>query len=422
MRKVPFWIDDYPRPDSVVSSPLPASADVIIIGAGFTGLSAGRVLAKSGARVALLEQHSVGFGASSRNGGLVPTGTRVPVPTMIRMYGAELGKRFWQISLDAINLVEELVTSESIDCNFTKSGQLKLAVRPSHMKALTESAAWHERELGYRQQVLSKGDLRTEIGSDAFFGGLLDPGLACLHPAKYVFGLAQSFLRHGGLLSEQTEVTGVERTAGGFRVTTTQGTVTAKEVLFATNGYTGAFVPELRARVFIGASFVIVTEPLSPSLQKELVPRGRGLYDSKRLVNYFRLTPDGRMLYGGQNQFDPAGDLDESARYLQTEMVRVFPQLASVPITHSWSGQMGLTFDLMPHIGRIDGIHYALGYCGRGVAIATYLGTEVGQMLAGQKASSPFADIPHRKMFLYRKDPWFLPLLGACYRAMDRLS
>jgi glycine/D-amino acid oxidase-like deaminating enzyme len=181
-------------------------------------------------------------------------------------------------------------------------------------------------------------------------------------------------------------------------------------------------VPKLKPRVFPVGSYIVVTEPLPPDLQHMLSPKGRVFYDSKWFLNYFRLTPDGRMLFGGRNDLSTDLDLMESARRLRQQMVRVFPELDDVPITHTWTGQLGLTFDLMPHIGRVNGVHYAFGYGGHGVSIATYVGTEIGLLLSGQKTRSPFAEIPHQTMFFYRKQPWFLPLAATYYRARDWLT
>jgi glycine/D-amino acid oxidase-like deaminating enzyme len=181
-------------------------------------------------------------------------------------------------------------------------------------------------------------------------------------------------------------------------------------------------LPQLKPKIFPVGSYIIVTEPLAPALQQKLSPKGRMIYDTKWFLNYFRLTPDGRMLWGGRNNLSPNLDLQDSAERLREQMVKVFPDLADEPITHSWTGQLGLTFDLMPHIGRVEGIHYAFGYGGHGLSIATYLGTEVGMLLAGQKTSSPFAEIPHQTMFFYRNKPWFLPFAAQYYRFLDRVS
>jgi len=169
-------------------------------------------------------------------------------------------------------------------------------------------------------------------------------------------------------------------------------------------------------------SYSIVTEPLSTGAQGEISPRQRMFWDSKWFLNYFRLTPDGRLLWGGRNNLSTTLDVRESARILRGEMVRTFPQLKEVPVTHTWTGQLGLTFDLMPHIGRVKGVHYVFGFGGHGLHAALYLGREIGQMLSGEKGSSPFAEIKHQRVFFYRNKPWFLPLAVQYFRFRDRLS
>jgi glycine/D-amino acid oxidase-like deaminating enzyme len=169
-------------------------------------------------------------------------------------------------------------------------------------------------------------------------------------------------------------------------------------------------------------SYCIVTEPLAPDLQAALSPKKRMFYDSKHFLNYFRLTPDGRLLWGGRNNLSTNLDLQESAAILQRQMVYTFPKLRDVPITHTWTGQLGLTFDLMPHIGRIEGVHYALGYGGHGLSMATYLGNEIGLLLSGQKSRSPFAEIPHNTRWFYRGWPWFIPFAAQYYRFLDWIS
>ncbi|MEW5987570.1 MAG: FAD-binding oxidoreductase [Chloroflexota bacterium] len=422
MKTTPFWTDDFPRPADLPISPLPSRVDVAIVGGGYTGLNAARVLAKNGASVAVLEQHTIGWGASSRNGGMATTGIKAAAPVMVERYGKELGRAFWEASLDAIDLIGEIVAEEELECHFLRKGHVALAAKPSHFEKMKERVAWFKRELGHTMYLVSPADLRDEIGSNAFYGGMVDELSAGLHPARYVFGLARAVAGHGAQLCENTAVTHVEKGHQVFNVHTSQGPVVASEVLVATNGYTDHLLPSLKPRIFPGGSYIIITEPLAPALQKKLSPKGRMMYDSRWFLNYFRLTPDGRMLFGGRNNLSTSLDLQESARRLHKRMVEVFPDLRGVRLTHSWTGQLGLTFDLMPHIGRLDGVHYALGYCGHGVSIATYLGTEVGLLLAGKKTRSPFAEIPHETHFFYRHRPWFLPFAAFYYRLLDWLK
>ncbi len=424
MKTTPFWIDQILQPiDIPVDMALPSQVDVAVVGSGYTGLNIARVLAKNSTSVAVLEQNSIGWGASSRNGGMATPGIKQSIGTIFKRYGREKGRLFWQASLDAIDLIEQIVTEEGIDCDWVRNGHVGLAFKQSHFEHMKQRAAWMRQELGYKLQSIAPSDLRSEIGTDVFFGGLVDDYYSGgLQPAKYVFGLARAIAKYGVHLCENTRVTRIEKQPNGFNVQTSQGVLSAKEVVVATNGYTDMLVPQLKPKIFPVGSYIIVTEPLEPDLQKKLSPKGRMFYDSKWFLNYFRLTPDGRMLWGGRNDLSVDLDLIESADRLRKQMVHTFPELHDIPLTHSWTGQLGITFDLMPHIGRVDGIHYAFGYGGHGLSIATYLGTEMGLLLTGQKTSSPFADIPHQTMFFYRNKPWFLPFAAQYYRFLDWVS
>jgi glycine/D-amino acid oxidase-like deaminating enzyme len=418
----PLWTEQAPPPPDLGMSLPPAQADVAIIGGGYTGLSAARALALAGAQAVVLEREHIGWGASSRNGGMTTTGVKEPPAGLYRRYGPRLGRELWQASLDAITCVEDLVRAEGIECDFARCGSFDGAVKPAHFESMRRNAEWVRRELNHEIIVVPRSEQRSEIGTDLYFGGVADPLSAGLHPARYVFGLGQAAARAGATLCGHAPVTALERRAGGFHVATAKGAVQAKDVLVATNGYTGPLTPKIRRRVVTIGSYIITTAPLPPDLQNSVSPRSRMFFDSKWFLNYFRLTPDGRMLFGGRTALTPKLDLAENARTLQRGMAQVYPQLAATPITHSWSGHLGLTFDTLPHIGRVDGMHYALGYSGHGVALATYLGAQVAELLSGRRATSPFLEIKHPTNPLYRGQAWFLPFLEAGFRALDWLT
>jgi len=424
MKTIPFWQDDFPRPADLPTSPLPEQVDVAIVGSGFTGLVAARTLAKGGARVAVLEQGQLGSGASSVNGGQAGGGLKKGPQQLIKKYGRELGEELWRASLEAVHCLEQIIRAEQIECDYAPNGITALAYRPAHYERLARSAEWIARELGYEKKVVPPDQIRTELGSDAYFGAVVDESWGGLHPAKYVYGLARAAARAGVALCEDNQVQRIDRQPGAndFQLTTDRGELKASEVLLATNGYTCSLVPEIRRRVFPVGSYIVTTEPLSPELQQEISPRQRMFWDTKWFLNYFRLTPDGRLAMGGRNNLSPDLDVVASAKYLRQAILRVFPQLRDIPLTHTWSGRLGLTFDLLPHIGQVEGVYYAFGYSGHGVSIATYLGQEVAQLISGQISRSPFADIPHPTYFFYRQNPWFLPLAATYYRVLDRVS
>jgi glycine/D-amino acid oxidase-like deaminating enzyme len=422
MKKEPLWTDQFQRPDDLpISMDLPRDVDVAIVGSGYTGLCAARVLRKSGASVAIFDRNTVGWGASSRNGGMATPGLKQDITEIYKKYGREKGQEFWKASIAAIDLIENIVTEENIDCDWSRVGHVALANKQSQYDGLEDYANWIYKEFGHKKKIITREELYTEIGTDIYFGGLADETSGGIHPAKYVYGLARAVGNQGTSILENTSVNKIEKNEKNFLVITSAGDLTAKQVIIATNGYTGKLVPQLKRRVIPVGSYIIATEPLAKELQDKLSPKKRMFYDLKWFINYYRLTPDGRMLWGGRNDLSIDLDLEESARLLSNQLTEVFPELQNVPITHTWSGRLGVTFDLMPHIGEIDGIYYANGYSGHGLSIATYLGTELGLLLTGEKKTSPFAEIVHQTMFFYRDKSWFLPIVSRYYRFLDWL-
>ena len=424
MNTTPFWNDDYPRPtDLSVADELPSRADVAVIGGGYTGLSAALTLAKSGTNVVVLEREHIGWGASSRNGGITGCGLKKSTPAIFKDYGEEYGHKFWQAGLDSLNIVKELVEEEGIDCDFQQKGDLCVAYKPSHFEGFKKKIAWHKENLGHELQLVPPDELSNEIGSNAYFGGLLDHHGVGLHPAKLVYGVAKASSSYGAILCEGAGVSQIQKNVEGYQIRTEKGILQAKEIIIATNGYTDKLSPALNRKTFPVGSYSIVTEVLSDEIQREISPSGRVFWDSKWFLNYFRLTPDGRLLWGGRNNLSTTLDLAKSAETLRAGMLRAFPQLADVPTTHTWTGQLGLTFDMMPNIGRLDdGIHFAVGFGGHGLHTALHLGREIAQILTGEKTSSPFMEIPHQSYFFYKDKAWFLPFAAWIYRYRDWIS
>ena len=429
-KETSFWSDTVdPSPPRPPRS-LPERADVAVIGAGLTGLSAARILAKSGLKVAVLEAQNAGWGASSRNGGMVLTGLKLPVTTLVEKFGLDAARKMYSASLASIDCVERVIHEEQIDCSFARTGHLEVACKSSHFEGFRRSAERLAREFQHELTLIQKHELGSEIGSDVYYGGVVDETSAGLNPARYVAGLARAAENVGAELNEQTSVNRIAREtkngAPGFRIHTSRGTVWARHVFVATSGYTSNATPALRKRIIPIGSYIIVTEPLADDLAHRLSPRNRMIYDSKNFLHYFRLTPDRRMLFGGRAAFFPEtpGTIRQSAKILRDGMLSVYPALRDVAVDYVWGGTLDFTFDMLPHAGQIDGMYYAMGYAGHGVAMATYLGTKMGAAIAGGTDENPFADLVFRRapLGLYNGTPWFLPFAGAWYKLLDWLT
>ncbi len=421
MKAIPYWPDNTPFPEDIhLSRELPSQVDVAIVGSGFTGLSAAITLAKAGVSVVVFEKETIGWGASSRNGGIFSDGLFMGEEALEAKYGREKALAFWQWSIDACDYVEEMVEREKIECDYRRSGEILLASKPSHFEALIKHEAYKEKVYGNaHSQLLDADQIEEEIGSKIYYGGRLNEGGGVLDPAKYVYGLARLAVQNGVLLFEKTEVQRIRRENGTKIMSTSSGEVKAGEVLLATNGYTGNLVPRVRHGIISGACYSIVTEPLSPQMQEEINPNGRCFYDSRNFINYFRLTADGRVLIGGRTTLAAGDDLTMSGADLRDRLVVIHPQLKDVQVSHSWSGQLGLTFDQMPHVGYEGGVHFAYGYFGHGVILASYLGREMGLILSGQQEGSLFQEIKHPRYFFASWERLYMPLLNAYFRFGD---
>jgi len=425
-----YWLDTVAEPAAGATGSLPDEVDVAIVGGGFCGLSAARTLAMRGVRVALFESESLGWGASSRNGGMVLTGMKLPVPTLIKRYGRELVQRMYAASLESIDLVEQLVKEEGIDCNFSRCGHLEVACKQTHFDDYAAAAARIKTEFNHELRIVPRNALRSEIGSEIYFGGMVDETSAAVNPARYVDGLAKAAQRHGACLYDHTRVTSAcsqpNGANGSFRIETTRGSLTAKEILLASGAYTTAATPGLRKRVIPIGSYIIATEILPDKLAAELSPRNRMIYDSKHFLYYYRLTPDNRMLFGGRAAFFPESEstVRESAELLRQGMIQVYPQLRDVKVEYVWGGTLDFAMDVMPHSGKIDGMHFAVGFAGHGVAAATWMGAKLANTICGDPDDNPFSRIPFpgAPIGLRSGNTWALPLAGAYYRILDWLA
>jgi len=427
-----FWLTTAEMPQ-IAARPLPERVDVAILGGGFTGLSAARTLAKLGVKVAVLEAQTLGWGASSRNGGMVLTGLKLGATDLLTRYGKEATQRMFATSLEAISTVEQIIGEEKIDCNFSRSGHLEVANKRGHFESFQRSAEIMARELGHKVRVIPPDELSAEIGSKIYYGGLVDELSVGVNPARYVAGLGSAAIRAGAEIYEQTRVDRIEAAASngstGWKIETSRGALWAHDVLVATSGYTGGATPALRRRIIPIGSYIIVTEVLPEALAGEISPRNRMIYNSLYYTHYYRLTPDRRVLFGGRAAFFPENEntIRKSQAILRGDMIKIFPQLRDTNVEYVWGGTLDFAFDMMPHVGKMDGLYYSVGYAGHGVAMATLLGQKMAEYIASgvsAKNESPFAEIPFHgaPLGLYRRKPWFLPLAGLWFRFLDLIS
>src|SRR5437868_11775691 len=430
LREHNFWLTTTEFPFVGASRPLPATVDVAVIGAGYTGLSGARTLAKNNATVAVLEAETIGWGASSRNGGMVLTGMKLGVNKLISMYGRERTQRMYAASLASIDCVEKIVREEGIDCDFSRCGHLEVACKQKHFDDYARQVEVIAREFKHPLRVVPKSELAAEIGSNIYYGGMVDEISAGLNPARYVAGLARAAQRAGAAVFEHSRVQKIEGESRhgvrGWRVSTSRGPLWAKDVFLGTSGYTGSATPNLQKKIIPIGSYIITTEVLPEALAHELSPRNRMIYDSKNYLYYYRMTPDRRMLFGGRAAFFPENEhtIRKSAELLRQGMISVYPQLRDTKLEYVWGGTLDFAFDIMPHAGQMDGMYFAVGYAGHGVAMATYQGQKMGEWIAGGKNDNPFVGIPFpgAPLGLYNGKPWFLPMAGAWYKFLDWVS
>jgi len=423
MKDQPYWWEEAPRPKDDPPD-LPQQVDALIVGGGFTGLAAARILSQAGNSVLVCEAECIGHGASTRNGGMLgPSFHKLGVKGLEAHYGKERTHALLRESIGFVDFVRELIAKESIDCEFHRSGRFRCASRPAHYEQMARELVPLIETTGVEAEAVPASRVREEIGTDRFHGGIryrIDGGL---HPGKYHDGLVRVVRESGGIVSAKTEVTNIQRGSHGFRVTTSRGAIEAGQVAICTNGYTRKVTQWFRRRLMPIRSAIIATEPLNPGLMKELMPTQRMYGDSRRIMAYYRPSPDGsRILFGGRAT--SADNAQRNAKLLRQSLLEIFPQLDNTRITHSWSGLVAYAFDHVPHLGKHDDLFYAMGYCGSGVARGSFFGTKLGHKMLGneEEGASAFDDLPFNTRPLYTGKPWFLPPIIRWHRLIDKLG
>ena len=420
MKTTPLWWDDA-SPPYLESQTLPKSVDVLIIGSGYTGLNAAIQTARAGRSTLVIDAQGAGWGCSTRNGGQVAMGIKPNYAELSRKYGKQKAINILQEGHDALAWIKSFVADEQIDCDFQHAGHFDGAHNSNAFKQICAGVKESSPGLYTEAHIVTKAELHTEIGTDRYYGGVVYPEDASLQPARYHSGLMQKALDAGVTIIPDCKALNIVKASIGQLVTTEKGDVIAAKVIVATNGYTGSLLPWLQRRVIPIGSCIISTEELPKEQIDRLMPTQRNVCDTRKVVYYYRASPDRkRIVFGGRVA---ARDIppEKSAPLLKRDLVGLFPELADVQISHSWSGFVAFTFDELPHIGEHEGIHFVTGYCGSGVAMSSYLGMKMGQQVLGLKEGNiAFDDLKFETRPLYTGKPWFLPPMVQYYRWRDK--
>jgi glycine/D-amino acid oxidase-like deaminating enzyme len=417
-----YWTLDAPLPQAP-AGPLPAAVDVVVIGSGYTGLAAARETALAGRSTLVLDSADIGGGCSARNGGQVAFSIKPSHAALSARHGERVATQVYREGLEAIATLKALVHEQGAACDWRGVGCFVGALTPRRYGALVREAESQPRDLAVPFEVVPRARLPEVIDSPLYCGGVLYPGDAAVHPALLVRALHARALAAGADFRSHCAVQGLARTPSGFEVLTSRGSVQARQVLVATNGYTGSFAPWQRRRIVPIGSYIIATEPLDAALVSRLIPRGRNVGDTRHVVVYYRPSPDGRRILFGGRAAARETDVTRCVPRLRAMLVEVFPQLTRVRVSHAWMGFVGYTFDTLPHLGERDGLYYCMGYCGQGIPSATYYGRKIGLTIAGRGGGeTALAGIAFQTRPFYTGNPWFLPAAVRGYRLRDALD
>ncbi|MDW7746106.1 FAD-binding oxidoreductase [Halomonas sp.] len=397
-------------------------ADVCVVGGGITGCSAALHLAERGYSVVLLEAGEIGHGASGRSGGQILPGLGTDIATVEKALGRERARDIWEMSREAVRLTAELVERHAIPCELAW-GYLHAAVKPRHVRELEAFRERMARDYGYPALTMLQGEaLREHVVTDAYPAALHDAEGGHLHPLNYTLGLARAARRAGVAIHEQSGVVEV-RHGQPASVLTAAGRVTADFVVLGTNAYQAGLVPELSGRIMRAANYMIATEPLSAERAARVLPHNDALSDANFVLDYYRLSADRRLIYGGEVSYDGREPRGLEAR-MDAKIARIFPVLEGVRIDYRWGGDVAITLDRAPDFGRLgSNVYYAQGYSGHGMALSGLAGKLLAEAIAGQSERfDVFAAMPHRHFpggALLRKP--LLVLATNFYKLRDRL-
>jgi glycine/D-amino acid oxidase-like deaminating enzyme len=409
-REQPYWWDVAPRP-LLSQRPLPRQVDVAIVGSGHTGLSSALTLVRAGRSVAVFDSQDPGEGASSRNAGYVGRSLKHSFAQISEDEGLERAITVFRDMRAAFDYVLDLVQTEQIDCKLRQRGRFIAAQDQAQYDSMAREYELREKYLGEPFAMVSRERLASETGALGYFGGAVIPDHGTFHPGLYHQGLLDRVIAQGVEIHGRTPVTGLQRDGNEIIIKTTRGALRAREVIVAANGYVDKSLPWFQRRMVPFHGFMVATEPLPAEVVQHVSPQGRPFIEYTNNIFFMRPSPDeSRILFGGLTG-GPVSNLKAKAARLHKALGQLVPDLAAVRLSHVWSGKCAASFDLYPHIGRHDGVHYAMGYCFAGVPMGTWMGRKVAlKLLDDRQGATAFDELPLRSPAWYGGNPWFVPL------------
>jgi len=419
----PYWWQDQPQYRNF--DDIPKKADIVIVGAGYTGLSAAYSLSQAGRSVVVLDAEEIGFGASTLNGGMLGSGHKISTDQSIRQYGSKIAAQIHEAANASLAFTTNLIKENNIDCELQICGRLRTAWTPQDQIEMSKNLEKLKAIDNFNSNMIEHELMPNSIKTDLYFGGQFYEDHGAVHPSKFHYGLLQLTLNGGAKVFGQSPVIKVKPVSKdtdiGFKVFTSNTTIQCNQVLMATNGYTRpSLFKHLSRRILPIPSYIITTEDIGVERVQSLLPGGHCMVETRKRYCYYRATPCGRRIMIGTRAAMHSITAEQALPTLRKMLIEIFPSLADVRISHCWTGFTGFSFSQLPSLSSNKGIYSALGYCGNGVAMAPYLGHKAAlKILSPTKRATVFEEIPLLTRPYYYGRPWFLPTVSAYFRAYD---